>query len=371
MYAFDCNMLFKSLGAFFLLPSALRSVSAQNSTTSSTSTACNNSPSLCDRAYNDITYLGAHDSPFVRDAATDFSTSGNQYYNSTSQLSAGVRLLTAQVQLSSNDNSLHVCHTSCLLLDAGPLSDWLGEVRSWMDSNPNEVVTILLVNEADASASDLAAAYQEAGITTSLAYTPSASTSGKQDWPTLKTLINRGARLLNFISSLSDNSGAPYLMNEFTFIFENPYDVTSPSDFSCEANRPSNVANNTQQALSDGMMPLMNHFLYNNSGLGIQIPDNTYVSTTNAPGGGIGNLGTAASRCKQTYGRAPTYILVDFFNVGPSISTVDRMNGVTAPVGRISVSTANTAETSAAGITLPKAWVISICLTAFLAFTML
>ena len=83
-----------------------------------------------------------------------------------------------------------------------------------MESNPNEVVTVLLVNGADASATDLATAYQTAGITTDLAYTPAGLTSVTQDWPTLNSLINSGTRLLNFVDSLDDNSGATYLMHQ-------------------------------------------------------------------------------------------------------------------------------------------------------------
>jgi hypothetical protein len=41
-------------------------------------TACNNSPSLCSKSYGEITHLGAHDSPFVRDASTSYSTAANQ-----------------------------------------------------------------------------------------------------------------------------------------------------------------------------------------------------------------------------------------------------------------------------------------------------
>src|ERR1700734_4374656 len=74
-------------------------------------TACNNSPDLCSKSYSSIAQLGAHDSPFLRDASTDDSSSGNQYFNSTVQLSAGVRLLTAQVHQSSGQWNL--CHTSC------------------------------------------------------------------------------------------------------------------------------------------------------------------------------------------------------------------------------------------------------------------
>lgn len=135
-------MLFSNrlLTSVLLLPVALRYTLAQNTTSSSS--ACNNSPKLCNLPYNQITHLGAHDSPFLRNSETDFSASGNQFYNTTVQLSAGVRLLTAQVH--QQNGALHLCHSDCWLLDAGLFSDWLQEVRTWMESNPNEVVTILM-----------------------------------------------------------------------------------------------------------------------------------------------------------------------------------------------------------------------------------
>lgn len=266
------------------------------------------------------------------------------------QLSAGVRLLTAQVHLynSSGSTELHLCHSSCDLLDAGLLSDWLIEIKSWLDSNANEVVTVLLVNSDDFTASELAAQYSTADIE-SYAYSPDSQTTPPSEWPTLQTLINNGTRLLNFVSSLdpSDNTVAPWLMDEFTFIFENEYDNTSPSNYSCTPSRPTSVSGDTATALSDNMLPFMNHFLYETELLGIEAPNTTYLNTTNAASGGEGNLGTSASECSSEYGRAPTFILVDFFNVGPAISTVDSLNGVTDPVGRTTVSQAiSTADTS-------------------------
>lgn len=214
---------------------------------------------------------GAHDSPFLRDAADDFSLSGNQFYNSTVQLAAGVRLLSAQVQINATDNSLHVCHTSCDLLDAGKLSTWLSEVNTWLVQNPNDVVTVLLVNGADANASALKAEYQSAGIS-DIAYThPATSTTSStaarstasdrptgssSEWPTLRNLIENGTRMVNFVAALPESSG--FLMNEWDFIFENSYQNTAPTDYSCVPNRPSSVANNTRLALQDGMMALMN-----------------------------------------------------------------------------------------------------------------
>lgn len=297
-------------------------------------TACNNSPDLCSRSYSLITHLGAHDSPFVRDSTTGYSTSGNQYYNSTVQLDAGVRLLSAQVH--KNNGNWHLCHSSCDLLDAGLLSDWLSDIKSWIVANPNEVVTILLVNSDNALPSDLDTQFTTANIT-SLAYKPASTTEAPATWPTLQELITAGTRLMVFATNLQTStitSAQSYLMNEFTFIFENNYDNTAPSDFNCTPNRPSQLT--TQSALSGNLMPFMNHFLYTVGALDIETPNVDNITTTNSPGTTVvGELGYSLNTCKSEYsGRAPTFVLVDFFDQGPAMDAVDAINGVTDPVGR-------------------------------------
>lgn len=54
------------------------------------------------------------------------------------------------------------------------------------------------------------------------------------------------------------------------------------------------------------------------------------------------------------------FMLVDFFNVGPAISTADRLNGVKNPVGRMSVSTAVVSQTSSASNS--PAWNVAMLL---------
>lgn len=317
-------------------------------------TACNNSPDLCSRSYSSITHLGAHDSPFVRDATTGNSVSGNQYYNTTVQLDAGVRLVTAQVH--KNNNNWHLCHSSCDLLDAGLLSTWLSEIKGWMEANPNEVVTVLLVNSDNAAISDLDAQFQTANIT-SLAYKPASTTTPPTTWPTLQELINAGTRLMVFATGTNTANVATeqsYLMNEFTYIFENNYDNTNVSDFNCLPNRPGGLT--TQSALSSNRMPFMNHFLYSTGALNIETPDTANLNTTNSPGTTTpGQLGYALNTCKSQYsGRAPVFTLVDFFDVGPAIEAVDTINGIT-PTGRIPVPARDTSAsrdtTSFEGVT--------------------
>ncbi|KAF1849151.1 uncharacterized protein K460DRAFT_305018 [Cucurbitaria berberidis CBS 394.84] len=328
------------LQAATLLPLLYSTTSAQN--------ACNNSPSLCRRAYNNITHLGAHDSPFLRNKETSFSTSGNHYYNTTVQLDSGVRLLSAQVheKQANGTKEWHLCHSSCNLLDAGTLESWLSEIKTWMDANTNDVVTILLVNSDNASPADLGSQFSGAGIDR-YAYKPPSTTTLPQTWPTLDSLIGNNTRLMTFVASLSQPSTQyPYLMDEFTFIFENEYENTNPSNYSCKPDRPTSLGT-TSAALSSGRMFLMNHFLYQSQTF-IQSPNETYANVTNAQTG-FGSLGDSVKNCTSVYAKPPTFVLVDFFNVGPAMASVDAANGVTGATGRKSVSTAPLTQGSGAG----------------------
>ncbi len=206
-----------------------------------------------------------------------------------------------------------------------------------MDNNPNDVVTILLVNSDNAPASALDAEFQAAKIT-SYAYTPPSTTAAITTWPLLQDMISNNTRLVTFVASLppSSNTDAPYLLDEFTFVFENNYDVTSLSNFTCTPDRPPAVQGNTPMATSSGRLALMNHFLDIKQAF-FETPDYGNITTTNAQSGPVGNLGGAAANCTYIYGKAPTYVLVDFFDQGPAISTVDTLNGIT-PVGRAGVA---------------------------------
>ncbi|TPX14355.1 uncharacterized protein E0L32_005551 [Thyridium curvatum] len=289
-----------------------------------TSTGCNNSPDLCSKTYNSVTHLGAHDSAFLRDASTDYSIAGNQFFNATKALDAGLRLLQAQVHL--ENGVLQLCHTSCSVLNAGTLESWLSAIKYWMDKHPNDVVTILLVNSDDQDASVFAKVFEASGMA-DYGYTPP-STSATKNWPTLQTMIDSKKRLVTFIASITANSAYPYLLPEFTYVFETPFNVSSLSGFTCGVDRPKGVSS-AASAVQSGMMPLMNHFAYINIGSSIQIPDASDIDITNSPSQDkTGALGTHAKQCQAEWGTKPTFMLVDFWDKGPSIDTANSLNGI-------------------------------------------
>ncbi|KAI1191107.1 PLC-like phosphodiesterase [Nemania serpens] len=299
---------------------------AAGSSASTSPTACNNSPDLCNRSYSNITHMGAHDSSFLRDASTQNSIAGNQFYNATVALDAGIRLL--QVQVHDLNGTIEMCHTECSLLDAGPLQDWLGEIKIWMDNNPHDVVTLLIVNSDGQSTAQFGSIFESSGIS-KYGYTPTGN-----GWPTLQSMIDANMRLVTFIASITASSTYPYLLSEFDHVFETAFEITSLSGFNCTLDRPSSQAS-AAAALSAGLLPLMNHFADKDLGSSILIPDIDDIVTTNSPSTAtLGALGLHAQTCRSQWGFKPTFVLVDFFSEGPSIKTADVMNDITNPVGR-------------------------------------
>lgn len=308
--------------------------------TSTSTVACNNSPDLCSRQYNNITHMGAHDAAFLRDASTDHSVAGNQYFNATVALSSGIRLLSAQVH--NSNGTLELCHTTCALLDAGTLEAWLAKIKYWMDENPNEVVTLLLVNSDDEDVSSFGEVFESSNIST-YGYTPSTS-GATTTWPTLQTMIDDGTRLVTFIAAINASTTYPHLLNEWDYVFETAYDVTSYAGFNCSLDRPTTLSS-ASDAISAGYLPLMNHFRYKSLTATAELPDVDDIDTTNSNNATLyGALAYEAYQCDSEWGTAPVFALVDFYSEGPAIDTADDLNGITA-VGR---STSSSSSTSGA-----------------------
>jgi hypothetical protein len=218
-----------------------------------------------------------------------------------------------------------------------------------MDRNTNDVVTVLIVNSDNATPSELGTIFTSSGID-KLAYTPPSPSTIPTAWPTLDRLIGNNTRLMSFITPLgSPSTEYPFLMDQYAFMFENNFENTSPTNYSCNPNRPTNLRNNPSAALESNRMFIMNHFLYDDSLFGIQVTNVTYAATTNAETG-LGSLGVSVRNCTGVYGKPPTYVMVDWFNMGPAIRSVDAANGVSDATGRKRVSTDALTQQSTGGV---------------------
>jgi len=319
-----------------ILPFAAHALSVKRNTTST----CNGHAELCDRSYGNVTFVGAHDSY----AVSSTNLAANQDYNVTQQLKDGVRML--QMQAHNQSGVIELCHTSCALFDGGSLASYLQSVKSWMDDNPNDVVSLLIVNSYDnILPSAYASVFSSVGLDT-MAYAPSNGTLTASAWPTLGTLINSGKRLVVFLTTQADFETVPYLIDEFTNIWETAYDVTTTT-FDCNVNR-TNGDPSTQ-------MYLINHFL-DTEILGILTPDKAQAAVTNGVNG-TGSLGQQVATCDSEYDRNPNFMLVDFYEYGNGsvFQVAASANGVTyAPTSPVATpitgsSTGTSASNGAIG----------------------
>ena len=211
------------------------------------------------------------------------------------------------------------------MLDAGTLASWLGEIKGWLDKHPNDVVTLLLVNSDNVPTGDLATSFHTSGID-SYGFVP--RTDGV--WPTLQEMITANKRLVVFVNAVAAAPDAAYLLNEFDYLFENAYNVTTPTGFSCDIDRPTKAL---ATAAPQGKLGLMNHMLYTSLyafGQSIQTPTVSAAGTTNAQA----SLGQSANDCKKAWGGGPTFLLVDFVDVGDGVKVIDGLNGVGDTGGR-------------------------------------
>lgn len=151
---------------------------------------CNGHIELCKRRYSNVTYIGAHDSPFVGNGMAD-----NQDITIEEQLAMGVRFL--QVQTHNKNGTIQMCHTSCFLRDAGSLEEMLMSIKAFLDANPTEVITLLLTNPDAFNGSAFDAVFKSAGLDR-YAFAPEGKLKVKQ-WPTLEEMIDEGNRLVVFM----------------------------------------------------------------------------------------------------------------------------------------------------------------------------
>ncbi|KAH9946394.1 PLC-like phosphodiesterase [Epithele typhae] len=281
-------------------------------------TVCNGHAELCNRSYGNTTFAGSHDSyafsenPFAR-------TGKRPGVDITTQLNSGIRMLQAQSHM--NNGQLHFCHTSCTLFDGGTVEAYLATVKSWLDANPNDVVTFLFTNPEGVSLPDVwAPAFEQSGIAP-LAYVPPHVPMARGEWPTLGALIDSGKRVVVFMDAGADGAdgNVNYILPEFEMIWEPPFDSTD-NTFPCSVDRSAGPLSTADH------MYLLNHFLdVNILDTGILVSDPAAASTTN----GVTSVLANAAGCRPLSGGGfnPSFVLMDYVNLGNGVAAADQMNG--------------------------------------------
>lgn len=175
-------------------------------------------PNLFIERYSKQTFIGTHNSAAIRTRENNWSISGNQFFNVTTQLNAGVRLLQAQGHPDpSGSSDIRLCHFNCALMDGGSLTTHLNTVKDWLDDNPTEVVTLLFVNTG-IPLREWAKAYYETGLDVISFHPPRDRWYGNMrinDWPTISEMVVTNKRLVTFLSGGADQNEVPFLLPQF------------------------------------------------------------------------------------------------------------------------------------------------------------
>ncbi|CAG8109378.1 unnamed protein product [Penicillium nalgiovense] len=284
---------------------------------------CNNYPEFCTRKYSNITMVATHNSPFIRKN----SVAANQALDVTTQLNDGVRTL--QFQTHYVNGTMYLCHTTCQLLDAGTLEEYLTDVNKWMRRNPYDVVTFIIGNFDYVSPENFTTPIYNSGLK-DLIYTPTKVPMALNDWPTLSEMILKQKRAVFFMDYQANQTAHPWLMDQFSQVWETPFSPTDPA-FPCTQQRPPGLS----KADAKNRMYMANHNLnlqLNLGSLSMLIPNSARLDETNAVNGS-GSLGEMAQECNTTWGRPPNFLLVDYYNYGNFNGSVfevaAQMNNVT------------------------------------------
>lgn len=258
---------------------------------------CNGHEALCERAFDEVAYPVTHNS--MSNAEADWVLP-NQNFGVTRQLNDGIRGL--MLDTYEEDGELLLCHTVCLAGNQ-PLVEGLGEIKSFLDENPHEVVSIIFENYI--SHAETASAFEDSGLI-DFVYTP----ADPQSWPTLNALVDAGTRLVVFQEKLPADDAFPWLMNIWDQAWETPFSFESPEDLVCD---PSDRGD------PDNALFLLNHFLSATLGGRPEFAEMVNYDPL---------FIDRALQCQREGSALPNFVAVDFYDVGDLFDVVDTLNGL-------------------------------------------
>jgi hypothetical protein len=267
---------------------------------------CNGHEALCDRSLDDVVFVGAHNAMSSRD---DAFAAPNQHVALPGQLALGVRAFLIDTKAPRDgdghvvDDGVLLCHGACSL-GSVTLTEELRRLRSFLDEHPDNVVQLLV--EDDASIADTKQAFVDAGVFDEL-YVHGAGAA----WPTLGALIDARTRVFVTAESGTVDDDEPWFHPMFTLFQDTPYTFGSVDELaaasSCAPNRGD----------AEAPLFLVNHWLGN------PLPDDTLAPQANA----FDVVDERVRRCAAERERAPAVVAADFVDIGDVVVVVDGLNG--------------------------------------------
>jgi hypothetical protein len=314
--------------------------------------ACNGHAALCERKLNDVVLAATHNS--MASVTIPTWLFGQQDGTIAEQLDHGIRGLLidtyhgaavpggVRTELGRQDSAKHklavrelgapavdaalrirarlghqgegtpgifLCHTFCEL-GAVSLDSALADLRSFLVSNPGEVVVMVNQDEG-VSPAEMKQAFERAGLLDLVYRGPPAS------FPTLRTMIDSDQRLVVLAENEADSAVPWYHLAYESALQETPFRFTTAAQLV----DPSKLQASCRPHRGPASAPL---FLLN-----------SWVDTSPAPRPSLASIVNAreallarAQTCERIRGQIPNLIAVDFFRRGDLLAVVDALNRV-------------------------------------------
>jgi hypothetical protein len=252
---------------------------------------CNGHQALCDRRFDQVVFPAAHNAMSSADAGWLWP---NQTHGIRRQLDDGVRALLIDTHVWRA--GAYLCHNACELGNQ-PLVDGLAEIAGFMRENPHEVLALLI--EDGVPAPETERAFVQSGLG-DLVYAHGAA----GEWPTLRTMIASGRRLL-----VTAENGRPppgWYHHLWDLAWDTPYSFRSQAELSCRQNR----------GVRSNRLFLLNHWVEN------PLPNPVLSRGANAREVLLGR----ARQCQAESGKLPNFVAVNHYSIGDLFAVVRELN---------------------------------------------
>jgi len=205
------------------------------------------------------------------------------------------------------------------------VENYLRKVKTFLDANPNEVLTLIIANKMTTPVMSKWKAVFDKSEMTALAYVPPQPIMSRHDWPTLSDMISLGKRIVVFMDKGLEgrkDANAESMLPEFKMVWEDRYDPTDIT-FPCKVDRtagplaPREQLNLINHNLNANILPVVGQH-------GFLLPDRLNSPRTNS----VDSILKHAAHCSRIVDdRNPNFVLVDYVNVGQAALAVDKLNG--------------------------------------------
>lgn len=274
---------------------------------------CNGSAENCARRFDQVTFVATHNAFSYAEGGPVGYLYPNQDFPIRDQLKLGVRGLGIRPcpyygSDPSESARVYVTHNFSLMgkLGSEPLADVLAAVRTFLEQNPSEVVTLFA--ESAVTPRQIAEVFTEVGLDPYL-YVHDAT----RGFPTLSQMVQDGRRLVVFNDS-RDPARPPWQHYLWDLIVDTDYNITDVSQFTCDAYR----------GQIQNPLYFINQFVYLPLSSDIVVPDKARAQQANDPQ----RIYTRAVDCWRQTGRIPNFIYVDWVGQGDPIGAMTRLNAL-------------------------------------------